>query len=207
MSDNASFIRAARSMRQRHSLDAGSAGAQAPSGRYDKIVFSVTGTAYSAGVTLYDQAVFLSSPGMAANGSTYALATVACTTAPDFSMAEVADFISKNRAYLVNVMIQAASAAAVISGLTVNVIRRDPMGNRADNVFPATIGQTAQDYQTTYTQIPIGLPVDGYTWLSIVSPCQVSAATYGAVLLFSDIMDGRRQIPIGEPAVVFSPGS
>ncbi len=181
--------------------DAGQGGvATGPSGNV--VLCYVTGTA-QAGVLAFDQAWFFSQLADVALDATYAIATVTPAT-PRFSNAQVADFITFEPLFVINANIVAASAAAVISGMTVVPIRYDIFGNQASASQYQAAYQTASDFQTTRGQFPLGEVCDGYTYLRAISPIQGAAATYTIAFMFGPRQDRRTNVPRVSPVVVRS---
>jgi hypothetical protein len=181
--------------------DAGQAGvATGPSGNV--ILMYVTGTA-SAGILVYDQAWFFSQLADTPVDTTYSIATVTPAVAR-FSNAQVADFITFEPLFCINANIVAASAAAVISGMTITPVRFDPFGNQALAAQYQAAYQTASDFQTTRGQFPLGEVIDGYTYLRALSPIQVAAATYTVAFMFGPRQDRRVNVPRVQPVAVRS---
>lgn len=179
--------------------DAGQGGiATGPSGNV--VLMYVTGTA-QAGVLVYDQAWFFSQLADQAIDTTYAIATVS-PAVPRFSNAQVADFISFEPLFVINANIVAASADAVVSGMTVTPVRFDPFGNQAQASQYQAAYQTAADFQTKRGQFPLGEVIDGYTYLRALSPIQAVAATYTIAYMFGPRRDRRSDVPRSSPVVV-----
>ncbi len=181
--------------------ESGSGGiATGPSGNV--ILMYVTGTA-AAGVLVYDQAWFFSQLADTPIDVTYAIATVTPAVAR-FSNAQVADFLTFEPLFVINANLTAASAAAVLSGMTVTPVRFDPFGNQAVASQYGAAYQTASDFQTTRSQFPLGEVIDGYTYLRALSPIQAVAATYTLAFTFGPRQDRRAQVPRVSPVVVKS---
>ncbi len=181
--------------------DAGQGGvATGPSGNV--VLFYVTGTA-QAGVLAFDQAWLCSQLADAPIDTTYAIATVTPAVSR-FSNAQVADFVSFEPLLVINANIVAASAAAVISGMTITPVRYDIFGNQALAAQYQAAYQNASDFQTTRGQFPLDQILDGYTYLRCLSPIQAVAATYTIALMFGPRQDRRAQVPRVSPVMVKS---
>lgn len=157
------------------------------------ITFAVQGTA-AAGALAWDQAWFFSQIGDIVVDSTYAIATVT-PSSTRFTNAQVADFISFQPFCAVNMNLVAASDADVVSGLQMQPIRLTPFGTEASATVYNLQYQTTADFQTTRGQIPFSEIVDGYTYLRLISPIQVAAATYSCSFLLGLRPDRRSQVP------------
>lgn len=179
--------------------DAG-AGAVAGGPSGNVILMYVTGTAQS-GVLAYDQAWFFSQIADTPEDSTYVIATVT-PAASRFSNAQVADFITYEPMFAINANIVAASADAVISGMTMRPVRFDPFGNAAAASQYQAAYQTAADFQTDRGQFPLAEVIDGYTYIRAISPIQVAAATYTVSFTFGPRQDRRASVPRVSPVVV-----
>lgn len=168
------------------------------------ITFAVTGTA-QAGALAWDQAWFFSQIGDAAEGATFAIATMTPASTA-FSNAQVADFLTFQPFCVVNMNLVSASAAAVVSGLQMRPVRLTPFGTSAASTVYNLQYQTTADFQTTRGQIPFAEIVDGYTYMRVNTPIQAVAATYNLSWLLGLRPDRRSQVPMLAPQVLNSSG-
>lgn len=157
------------------------------------ITYAVVGTA-AAGALAWDQAWFFSQIGDIVVDATYAIATVT-PSSTRFTNAQVADFISFQPFCAVNMNLVAASADAVVSGLQMQPIRLTPFGTESSATIYNLQYQTTADFKSDRGQIPFSEIVDGYTYLRLISPIQVAAATYSCSFLLGLRPDRRAQVP------------
>lgn len=170
------------------------------------MTMNCTGTAQGGGALAYDQFWFFSlladtpiDPG------TYAIGTVDVQTEDGlWTPAMIAQYLGLEPLFLVNANITGASAAAVLSGMSLRVKRTDPFGTTAGSFQPNAAYQTAADFQVTRAQFPIAEVVDGWTWCRLVSPIQVAAATFTVAWFWGPRTDRRAAVPRVSPQLVRS---
>lgn len=166
------------------------------------ITCNVEGTAQVAPLA-WDQAWMFSLLADQPINATYAIATVTVISEDGaWTPALTSLFVGLEPLFLVNANITAASANAVVSGMSFRVRRSDPFGSTAGTMQPQAAYQNAADFQRDRGQFPIQEAIDCWTWVRIVSPIQAVAATYTVAFFFGPRQDRRSQVPRVAPQVV-----
>lgn len=173
-----------------------------------QIKFRVVGTAL--GAHTYDQAGFFSQLGdVVIAATTYVLATVTPAVSR-FSNAQVSDFLTWNPLFLRNINIVSVSgtdAASAASSIEARPYRITPMGQESTDLVAATSFQTSVDYQTNRVQIPLGLTIDGYSYVRIINEAQATAVRYTCSFTFGARLDRRLEVPDSGAALIRSSGA
>ncbi len=168
------------------------------------ITCNLTGTA-QAGVLAWDQWWLFSLLADAPVNDTYAIGVVDIMSEDGaWTPALVSLFMGLEPMFLVNLNVTAASANAVMSGMSVRIRRSDPFGTVAGSMQPQAAYQNAADFQQNRGQFPIAEAIDSWTWVRIVSPIQATAATATVAFFFGPRTDRRAQVPRVSPQIVRS---
>jgi hypothetical protein len=163
-----------------------------------------TGTA-QAGVLAWDQFWFFSLLADQPIDATFSIGTVDVMSEDNaWTPALVALYLGLEPLFLVNANIVAASADAVISGMSLRIRRSDPFGSTSGTMQPQAAYQNAADFLQDRGQFPIAEAVDAWTWARIISPIQVAAATFTVAWFFGPRQDRRAQVPRVSPQIVRS---
>lgn len=163
--------------------------------------FTLTGTA--PGAHTYDQGYFMAYQADVVISAAYALATMTPAVSR-FTNLQVGAFIAFNMAYLRGVNITAADSATTVSSLIVQPARYTPFGEVQEERIDASAFQTAADQQTTRVTVPLGFPVDGYSFVRTISDANATPASFQAAFICGPSNDRRQGIINSGPVVVKS---
>ncbi len=168
------------------------------------ITVNVTGTA-QAGVLAWDMWWFFSLLADQPINNTYAIGTVDVLTEDgNWTIALCSLYIGQQPLFCVNMNVTAASANAMVSGMSLRIRKSDPFGSTAGNLQPQSAYQNASDFQRDRGQFPVGQPINGWTWLRVVSPVQAAAATATFAFFFGPAPDNMAGVPRVSPQLVRS---
>lgn len=136
-----------------------------PHAQIQRVKFSVTGTATSAGK---DQVPFFYAIADTAKDSGHDLATPS-PAVTRFTALQVGQYIERRPAQIVNINVTAADSSETVSSMVIEPVRYEIAGAVLTDRVDADDFQDAKDFQTTRVTIPMDYVVDGWSFIRLIN--------------------------------------